>query len=120
MKVSECNLENILSEFEKHLANNPKEQTWQTFFEKNIFIFDSRYTNFISKQSIKPGRRSEPDFLVYDIYGYIDIYEIKKSNVPLLQYDKSHDNYYWSSDVSKALSQLGKLYFRLFSKQIKY
>lgn len=111
LKVSECNLENILSEFEKHLANNPKEQTWQTFFEKNIFIFDSRYTNFISKQSIKPGRRSEPDFLVYDIYGYIDIYEIKKSNVPLLQYDKSHDNYYWSSDVSKALSQLENYIF---------
>lgn len=111
LKVSECNLENILKEFEKHLANNPKEQTWQTFFEKNIFIFDSRYTNFISKQSIKPGRRSEPDFLVYDIYGYIDIYEIKKSNVTLLQYDKSHDNYYWSPDVSKALSQLENYIF---------
>ncbi|MBD5535837.1 MAG: DUF4263 domain-containing protein [Lachnospiraceae bacterium] len=111
LKVSECNLENILKEFEKHLANNPSEQTWQTFFEKNIFIFDSRYTNFISKQSIKPGRRSEPDFLVYDIYGYIDIYEIKKSNVSLLQYDKSHDNYYWSPDVSRALSQLENYIF---------
>lgn len=111
LKVSECNLENILKEFEKHLANNPNEQTWQKFFEKNIFIFDSRYTNFISKQSIKPGRRSEPDFLVYDIYGYIDIYEIKKSNVSLLQYDKSHDNYFWSPDVSKALSQLENYIF---------
>lgn len=111
LKVSECNLENILKEFEKHLANNPSEQTWQKFFEKNIFIFDSRYTNFISKQSIKPGRRSEPDFLVYDIYGYVDVYEIKKSNVSLLQYDKSHDNYYWSPDVSKALSQLENYIF---------
>lgn len=111
LKVSECNLENILKEFEKHLANNPSEQTWQRFFEKNIFIFDSRYTNFISKQSIKPGRRSEPDFLVYDIYGYVDVYEIKKSNVSLLQYDKSHDNYYWSPDVSKALSQLENYIF---------
>lgn len=28
-------------------------------------------------------------FLVYDIYGYFDIYKIKKSYVLLLQYDKS-------------------------------
>lgn len=111
LKVSESNLESILEEFKKNLDKKPKEQTWQTFFEKNIFIFDSRYINFISKHCIKTGRSSEPNFLVYDIYGYIDIYEIKKSDVPLLQFDPSHDNYYWTTDVSKALSQLEKYIF---------
>lgn len=111
LKVSECNLESILDEFKKNLDKNPKEQIWQTFFEKNIFIFDSRYINFISKHCIKTGRSSEPDFLVYDIYGYIDIYEIKKSDVSLLQFDSSHDNYYWSAEVSKALAQLEKYIF---------
>lgn len=108
LKIAECNLELILQEFDTLLKKNPKEETWQRFFEKNIFIFDSRYIDFLSKFSVKSGRSAEPDFLVYDIYGYIDIYEIKKSDVELLKYDASHQNYYWSPDVSKAIAQLEK------------
>lgn len=29
----------------------------------------------------------------------------------MLKYDSSHDNYYWSSDVSKAIAQLEKYIF---------
>ncbi len=97
--------------FHKNLSGNPKEQTWQKLFQDNIFIFDSRYIDFIPKHCIKTGRSSEPDFLVYDIYGYVDIYEIKRSSVPLLQFDNSHDNYYWSTEVSKAIAQLEKYLF---------
>lgn len=111
LKIAECNLELILQEFETLLKKNPKEETWQRFFEKNIFIFDSRYIDFLSKFSVKTGRSAQPDFLVYDIYGHVDIYEIKKSDVDLLKYDSSHDNYYWSSDVSKAIAQLEKYIF---------
>lgn len=108
LKIAECNLEIILQEFDSLLKKNPKEETWQKFFEKNIFIFDSRYIDFLSKFSVKPGRSSEPDFLVYDIYGYVDVYEIKKSDVELVKYDASHENYYWSTDISKAIAQLEK------------
>lgn len=108
LKIAECNLEIILQEFDSLLKKNPKEETWQKFFEKNIFIFDSRYIDFLSKFSVKPGRTSEPDFLVYDIYGYVDVYEIKKSDVELVKYDASHENYYWSTDISKAIAQLEK------------
>ena len=111
LQITECKLDSILEVFQKNLLGNPREQTWQNFFQENIFIFDSRYIDFIPKHCIKTGRSSEPDFLVYDIYGYVDIYEIKRSSVPLLQYDSSHDNYYWSTEVSKAISQLEKYLF---------
>lgn len=112
LKLAEYKLDYILQIFDKYLKANPKEQIWQDFFEENIFIFDSRYIDFIPKHCIKTGRSSEPDFLVYDIYGCADIYEIKKSGTKILQLDKSHDNYYWSPDASKAIAQLEKyLYY---------
>lgn len=112
LKLAEYKLDYILQAFDKNLKSNPREQVWQDFFEENIFIFDSRYIDFIPKHCIKTGRSSEPDFLVYDIYGCADVYEIKKSGTKILQYDSSHDNYYWSTDASKAIAQLEKyLYY---------
>lgn len=106
--IKEINLETILKEFSHHLGKKTLEATWQKFFEKNIFIFDSRYLDFIPKFNLKAGRKAEPDFLVFDIYGFVDIYEIKTPETPMLKYDESHDNYYWSREMSEAISQLEK------------
>ena len=57
---------------------------------------------------LKCGRKAEPDFLAYDIYGKVDVFEIKLPSAKLLAYDDSHDNYYWSAETSKAISQLEK------------
>ena len=111
LKIKQISLEEILDEIKINLGKKTKESTWQTFFEKNIFIFDSRYIDFIPKYNLKYGRTSEPDFLVYDIYGMIDVFEIKLPETKLLSYDKDHDNYFWSPDVSKAISQLEKYIF---------
>jgi len=45
---------------------------------------------------------------LFDIYGFVDIYEIKTPGTPLLKYDRAHDNYYWSTEISEALAQLEK------------
>lgn len=108
LKIKQISLDEILSEIKSNLDKKTKESTWQKFFEKNIFIFDSRYIDFIPKYNLKSGRTSEPDFLVYDIYGMVDIFEIKLPGAKLLSYDDSHDNYYWSPETSKAISQLEK------------
>jgi hypothetical protein len=42
--------------------------------------------------------------VTYD--NYLDILEIKTPFTTLLREDKSHGNYYWSSDVSKAIAQV--------------
>ena len=108
LKIKKISLEKIINEMKIYLEKNTKENTWQKFFERNIFIFDSRYVDFISKYNLKCGRKAEPDFLVYDIYGKVDIFEIKLPSAKLLSYDESHDNYYWSAETSKAISQLEK------------
>jgi len=51
--IKEINLESIIKEFELHLKKKTLESTWQKFFEKNIFIFDSRYIEFIPKFNLK-------------------------------------------------------------------
>ena len=49
-----------------------------------------------------------PDFMLVNVFGYIDIYEIKKPSTPLLRYDESRDNYFWDTEVAKAITQTEK------------
>jgi len=65
------------------------------------------YAAVIEKQSIAIGGKY-PDFMLVDAYGYVDIYEIKKPDTDLLKYDEGRDNYYWSAEVSRAVSQTEK------------
>ncbi len=41
-----------------------------------------------------------------DVYGFIDIFEIKKHDAKLLAFDKSHENYYWKPEAAQAISQI--------------
>ncbi|KIL35630.1 hypothetical protein SD70_32070, partial [Gordoniibacillus kamchatkensis] len=111
LKVKQISLDSILDDFSEKLAKKTQESSWQKFFEKNIFIFDSRYIDFLPKFNLKSGRKAEPDFLVYDIYGFVDIYEIKRPDTSLIRYDNSHDNYYWSNEMAEAIGQLEKYIF---------
>jgi hypothetical protein len=49
-----------------------------------------------------------PDFMLIDAYGYVDIYEIKKPQTPLLRYDKGRGNYFWDAEISRAIVQTEK------------
>ena len=98
-------LDKIVEEYEKKLKTKSTENTWQQLLQKHILILLHAYVAVIEKQSIDLDGKY-PDFMLVDPYGYIDIYEIKKPQTGILQYDKSRNNYYWSSEVSKALSQV--------------
>jgi len=96
----------IIKEYERRLrAGTHKEQAWQDFLREYILIFNSNYANTLEKESISLHGRY-PDFLMIDAYNYLDIYEIKKPNTPLLKKDKSRGNYYWSAELAKAISQV--------------
>src|SRR5690606_14018531 len=56
-------------------------------------------------KNIATGITKYPDLVLVDIYGYIDFYELKKSNTPLIQYDKSHKTWYWTKDISMVIAQ---------------
>lgn len=108
-------LENVLREFEKHLEENSYlEHGWQDFFKDNLLILNPGYIELIPKTNISLGTANLPDFLLLNIDGYVDVYEIKVPDTPLLSFDQNRNNYYWSSDLSQAISQvetyLAKLY----------
>lgn len=98
-------LEKVLNKFERKLKTVAKEQEWQEFFKENLLILNPGYMEIIEKPNISLEIKL-PDFLLLNIEGYVDIYEIKIPETPLLQYDRGRNNYYWSSDVAKSISQV--------------
>jgi ribosomal protein L40E len=98
-------LEKVLKEFEKRLKTKANEPEWQTFFKENLLILNPGYMKIIERPNVSLAMKF-PDFLLINIEGYADLYEIKTPTTPLLAYDRSHKNYYWSSDISKAISQV--------------
>jgi hypothetical protein len=63
--------------------------------------------NIIEKKNISL-KGAIPDFLLVDQFQFVDIFEIKRPDFEVIKYDKSHDNYYWSQDTVKAISQVEK------------
>ena len=101
-------LESVVDEFRKRLANKTlSEADWQRFLQKYILLFNTSYVAVVEKLSVDL-RGKYPDFLLVNVYGYIDIYEIKKPSNNLLRHDDSRDNYYWDLEVAKAISQTEK------------
>jgi len=99
-------LDRIINEFDKKLKTKThNEQSWQKFFRTYIQVFNPTYATIFEKKNISLSG-DFPDFVPIDIYGYLDIYEIKKPNTKLLVLDRSRKNYYWGSEISKAISQV--------------
>jgi len=99
-------LDEVIKEFEKNLANASfSEQSWQDFLREKVLPFMSNYVTAIEKQNVSIAVQY-PDFVMVDVYGFVDIFEIKKHTTPLLAYDGVHENYYWKSDISMAVAQI--------------
>lgn len=112
-KSASYQLKKIIDEYEKLLEKKTqKESEWQTFLEKNMLFINSAYIKLIDKQNIGI-KVSQPDFLLIDQFQYLDVFEIKKPDMKCLSHDPSHDNYYWSTDASKAIAQVEKYLFLL-------
>jgi hypothetical protein len=100
------NLESILGEFERGLDKELSESEWQRFFKKNLVILHPGYIKLIAKSNISLGKAELPDFLMLSVEGYIDVHEIKLPKTKLLNHDDSHNNYYWTGEMSKAIAQI--------------
>jgi hypothetical protein len=96
----------IIQEFRRRLKKSIQEESeWQDFLSEHILILRSGYGHVLEKNSVALQGKF-PDFMLIDPYGYLDIYEIKKPSTPVLKHDKSRDNYYWDSEIAKAISQV--------------
>lgn len=108
-------LDQVIKKFEKHIKDrNYDEKKWQKFLHEEVFFFLSNYIESIREANVNFGKNEggakKPDFVWIDIYGFLDVFEIKTPFTDILgkRIDKSHDNYYFSSDAAKAISQIEK------------
>lgn len=102
--IQTIHLNKVVEEYERKLKKQSTEGTWQKLLRQHILILLHSYAAVIEKQSVDLDGKY-PDFMLVDPYGYLDIYEIKKPQTVILNYDKSRNNFYWSVEVCKAISQ---------------
>ncbi len=98
-------LDDVIKEFEAKLKKKTPEEEWQKFLKDKVFRFLASYVTSIDKQNVSLGI-SYPDFVLVDVYGFIDVFEIKRGETSLMAFDKDHDNYYWTPEVARAISQI--------------
>jgi len=112
-KSNKLELKSLIDAYAKLLKKKAqKENEWQEFFKKNILFFNSSYISLVDRKNIA-FKISIPDFLLIDQFQFVDVFEIKRPDFKCLSYDKSHDNYYWSSEASQAIAQVEKYIFEL-------
>jgi hypothetical protein len=112
-------LNQVIKKFEKHIEDDSfDEKKWQKFLHEDVFFFISNYIESIRETDVNFGKEEEgakkPDFVWIDIYGFLDVFEIKTPYTEILakRIDKSHKNYYFSKDAAMAISQIEKyIYF---------
>ena len=112
-KSASYELKKVIDEYERLLhKKSQKESEWQDFLKKNMLFINSAYIKLVDKKNIGISV-SIPDFLLIDQFQYVDVFEIKKPDMKCLAHDPSHDNFYWCTDASKAISQVEKYLFQL-------
>ena len=99
-------LDDVIKEFETNLSKTTlSEEKWQRFLKEKVFRFLANYVTSIEKQNVSLAV-SYPDFVLVDVYGFVDIFEIKRHDTALMAFDDSHDNYYWKPEMAQAVSQI--------------
>ena len=95
-----------VSELERLLGGERKEQAFQEWFEKHSWAFGTHYVGRVAARTI--GIHDKVDFLLRTTDGYLDIIELKRPDMDPLLYDRDHKSYYWSADASKPIGQCAK------------
>ena len=109
-------LKEMLSESEKYSEND-----WQIAIAKILMLLNSNYIGFLEKFRIpieEEGQFREPDFLLVDASGFVDIIEIKKAdNIQILNKKEYRNNYIPSQELSGAIMQCNKYCFWLIQNR---
>jgi hypothetical protein len=99
-------LKDLAKTLKKEIKISHGESWWQNFIKSNILIIQQGYINSLEKINISIGNTKFPDFSLITHDNYLDILEIKKPSTDLLKYDQSRNNYFWDSEMSKAIIQV--------------
>jgi hypothetical protein len=94
-----------VAQLRQHLeAGEANEEVYQKWCEAHSWAFGNAYVMRDAVRDISTGDRLDL-LLPTVISGYRDIVELKRPDMDVLRYDATHRNYYFSSDVSKAIGQ---------------
>lgn len=96
------------------------ESEWQKYIKEHITNIKEEYIQKFEKLNIGGiDRASFPDFLLLTQDNFIDVLEIKTPNTTLVSYDVNHQNYYLSTEVSKAVAQAEKYIEQVARKSLE-
>lgn len=102
--ISYARSRSTLENFRELIQEREDESEYQDFLEKNPWLFGNRY---IRNSEIRQLTRDEEvDFCLETINGYFDVFEIKRPDHNVLNYDSSHDSFYAAAELSKAIAQV--------------
>lgn len=95
--ISELSLENVTQ----------LENLWQKYFGKYLLYLIFSYKKIFPKIELEDiqGDKKYPDFIGINHYNGLDVIEIKTHLKNILIWDSSHQNFYFSPEMSKAIVQ---------------
>jgi hypothetical protein len=99
-------LQPLAKDLERRIKSDKSESTWQNYLKQNITLIQQGYLEFIPKGNVGLIGTQYPDFMLVTHDEYLDILEIKTPFTTLMLEDKSHKNYYWSAELTKAIAQI--------------
>jgi len=98
-------LRELAATFARELDQNHGESWWHTFIESNILLMQQGYIKALGKLNISVGNTKFPDFSLVSHDSYLDILEIKTPQTSVLREDSSRSNYYFDTEIAKAIVQ---------------
>jgi hypothetical protein len=99
-------LKRLAAEFKTELNNQHPESWWQNYIQARILLMQQGYIRPVEKMNVAIGNTKYPDFALVTHDNYLDILEIKKPDTTILKEDKSRGNYYWDTEISRAIIQV--------------
>jgi hypothetical protein len=83
------------------------EGIWQKYFENYLLYLIFTYKKIFPKVELEniQGEKKYPDFIGVNHYNGLDVIEIKTHLKNILVWDRSHKNFYFSPEMSKAIVQ---------------
>jgi hypothetical protein len=99
-------LKELALELEEAIQAGHGESWWQTYVRSKILIIQQGYIKAIEKMNISIGNTKFPDFSLVTHDNYLDILEIKKPSTDILKPDSSRGNFFFDTEISKAVIQV--------------
>lgn len=102
--IKHARMKTTLEDFKDKISEEEGESDFQTFLEDNTWLFGNEYVSKVENRNLT--RDEEVDFCLQSVDQYFDVIDIKRPDHTVLNYDSSHDSYYPTSELNKAVAQV--------------